>query len=118
MGGGRPGTVRDDYEAVAWKNAEAARALEMPPISAYGLHIFRLYLRMAGWRTSNGFGANPIQPEHVLGWQRLYGVSLPIFVVELIFEIDTTFRRAHAAQLERNRPAGAGEDAGVDAAEP
>jgi hypothetical protein len=110
--------VREELEAVAWKNEDAARALEMPPLTRYGGHIFQLYLRMAGKRSSGAVTSNPIHEAQIIAWQNLYGIRLRLFVVDLIFEIDQVFRRAHAAQLERNRPAGAGQDAGMDAPEP
>jgi hypothetical protein len=90
----------------------------MPPLSRYGRHVFLTYTRLAGWRSSGASGADPITPDLVRQLEELYAVKVPLFVVELIFEIDKIFRRAYAAQLEKLGTSGHGEGAGVEGEEP
>jgi hypothetical protein len=85
----------------------------MPKLSAYGMHIFQTYQRLASFSSSNGFGANPITPGAVREWQELWNVKLPLFVVELVFDLDVIARRAHAARAKHEWASGSGKGPGV-----
>jgi hypothetical protein len=109
-------TLRVHLEAIAHKDAQAAAQLAMPRLTRYAAHVYRVYERLAAFKGSSGFGMGPLLPSEIEGWQRLFHLQLPAMVLELLFDIDRTFRHANAAQLERLRPPRGGQPARVDEA--
>ena len=57
-----------------------------PPIGA--LHIWQWFWELNGTRTSNGFGANPIQYSEIVAWARLHGIRPKGLEIELIRALD------------------------------
>jgi hypothetical protein len=49
-------------------------------------------------------GPDPIQPSQILGWMDINGIRLMVDEVNLIIDIDASFRSILAREQELNRP--------------
>jgi len=64
-----------------------------------------LFQRFTSIRHAGEMGAvHPIQPDQITSWSILWGIRLTTQEVQLILDLDSTYRASIARERERNRP--------------
>lgn len=51
---------------------------------------------------------DPIQPDQIEGWARLFGIEISLDEAALILEVDSVYRASVAKESERNSTANEG----------
>jgi len=84
-------TLRD-HLIVAWKsNGIKPEQLEYDELHENIRYIWGWFCELNGYRTSNGFGANPLDPSLIKDWCWLNKITLEQFEIAALRAIDNEY---------------------------
>lgn len=98
-------TRREHLETAAVHSVAAQLELEREPLSDAAAPVWDWYCEIAGPRSGNGFGLNPIGWKDLESWQNLTGTRLRTHERGWILELDRLFMADLAEEAKERAPA-------------